>query len=132
MYYRFSSFTSLTGSVSTTAYSTLIRTSILSEASALTFATPTKIIRVIEESGASLKYMGSRVPDLHIIFQSSDGIQVHLKRSVLDRLLYRTTMALTVGGALYSLVTLYIAAQPKNKQRRARPQTGIGELLKRQ
>lgn len=48
-------------------------------------------------------------------FQASDDIPVHLKRGVPDRLLYRTTMALTVGGALYCLVALYIAAQPKNK-----------------
>lgn len=45
--------------------------------------------------------------------QTSDGIPIHLKRGVPDRLLYRTTMALTVGGALYCLVALYIAAQPK-------------------
>ncbi|KTF84391.1 hypothetical protein cypCar_00005313, partial [Cyprinus carpio] len=47
--------------------------------------------------------------------QASEEIPVHLKRGVSDRLLYRTTMALTVGGALYCLVALYIAAQPKNK-----------------
>ncbi|KAB5555722.1 hypothetical protein PHYPO_G00037390 [Pangasianodon hypophthalmus] len=115
MYYKFSGFTQrLTGSVSSTAYSPQgLRSSIPSEASTLIFATPTK---VISESGASLEYMGAnRVPDLQRIFQSSDGIPVHLKRGVPDRLLYRTTMALTVGGALYCLVALYIAAQPKNK-----------------
>lgn len=47
--------------------------------------------------------------------QTSDGIPIHLKRGVPDRLLYRTTMALTVGGALYCLVALYFAAQPSNK-----------------
>lgn len=52
---------------------------------------------------------------LFSVFQSSEGIPVHLKRGVPDRLLYRTTMALTIGGALYCLVALYIAAQPKNK-----------------
>lgn len=52
---------------------------------------------------------------LFFSIQASDEIPVHLKRGVPDRLLYRTTMALTVGGALYCLVALYIAAQPKNK-----------------
>uniref|UniRef100_A0A3B4UQN1 Cytochrome c oxidase subunit 7A2-like, mitochondrial n=1 Tax=Seriola dumerili TaxID=41447 RepID=A0A3B4UQN1_SERDU len=47
--------------------------------------------------------------------QAPDGVPVHLKRGVPDRLLYRTTMALTVGGALYCLVALYMAAQPSNK-----------------
>ena len=47
--------------------------------------------------------------------QISDGTPVHLKRGVPDRLLYRTTMALTMGGALYCLVALYIAANPSKK-----------------
>ncbi|GAA6108945.1 cytochrome c oxidase subunit 7A-related protein, mitochondrial [Tachysurus ichikawai] len=115
MYYNFSIFTQrLTGSVSSTAYSPRgFRTNVPSKASTLIFATQTKMI---SESGASIEYMGSnRVPDLQKIFQSSDGIPVHLKSGVPDRLLYRTTMALTAGGALYCLVALYIAAQPKNK-----------------
>uniref|UniRef100_A0A3Q1BQK0 Cytochrome c oxidase subunit 7A2 like n=1 Tax=Amphiprion ocellaris TaxID=80972 RepID=A0A3Q1BQK0_AMPOC len=43
------------------------------------------------------------------------GVPIHLKRGVPDRLLYRTTMALTVGGVAYCLVALYIAAQPNKK-----------------
>ncbi|KAK3559355.1 hypothetical protein QTP86_012767 [Hemibagrus guttatus] len=115
MYYKFSGFTQrLTGSASSTAYSPQgLRTNVPTEASTLIFATPTKMI---SGSEASIEYMGAnRVPDLQKIFQSSDGIPVHLKRGVPDRLLYRTTMALTAGGALYCLVALYIAAQPKNK-----------------
>ncbi|XP_060795016.1 cytochrome c oxidase subunit 7A-related protein, mitochondrial [Neoarius graeffei] len=115
MYYKFSGLTQrLTGSVSSSAYSPQgLRSSAPSETSPLIFATPTK---VISESGVSPEYMGAnRVPDLQRIFQASDGVPVHLKRGVPDRLLYRTTMALTVGGALYCLVALYIAAQPKNK-----------------
>lgn len=50
-----------------------------------------------------------------VFSQTSDGIPVHLKGGVPDRLLYRTTMALTVGGALYCLVALFIAAQPRKK-----------------
>lgn len=47
--------------------------------------------------------------------QTLDGVPVHLKRGYPDRLLYRTTMALTLGGALYCLVALYFAAQPNRK-----------------
>ncbi|NWX37116.1 COX7R oxidase, partial [Notiomystis cincta] len=57
----------------------------------------------------------NKVPDLQKIFQRSDGLPVHLKRGVPDRMLYRTTMALTVGGTIYCLVALYIASQPKNQ-----------------
>lgn len=45
--------------------------------------------------------------------QTQDGLPIHLKRGLSDKLLYRTTMALTIGGALYCLVALYMAAQPK-------------------
>lgn len=83
------------------------------ESPAMIFATPTK---VVSEAGSMVEYLGAnRVPDLQRLFQTSDGIPIHLKRGVPDRLLYRTTMALTVGGALYCLVALYFAAQPRNK-----------------
>lgn len=58
----------------------------------------------------------NKVPDLQKIFQRSDGLPVHLKRGYPDRMLYRTTMALTIGGTLYCLVALYIASQPKNQK----------------
>ncbi|NXB03818.1 COX7R oxidase, partial [Cnemophilus loriae] len=57
----------------------------------------------------------NKVPDLQKVFQRSDGLPVHLKRGVPDRMLYRTTMALTIGGTIYCLVALYIASQPKNQ-----------------
>ncbi|NXS29084.1 COX7R oxidase, partial [Pomatostomus ruficeps] len=57
----------------------------------------------------------NKVPDLQKIFQRSDGLPVHLKRGVPDKMLYRTTMALTIGGTIYCLVALYIASQPKNQ-----------------
>lgn len=64
----------------------------------------------------SIPSLLSRQPLPWFVFsQTTDGIPVHLKGGVPDRLLYRTTMALTVGGALYCLVALYIAAQPRNK-----------------
>lgn len=49
------------------------------------------------------------------VSQKADGVPVHLKRGLIDKLLYRTTMGLTVGGAVYCLVALYLAAQPGNK-----------------
>ncbi|NXO82076.1 COX7R oxidase, partial [Sitta europaea] len=55
----------------------------------------------------------NKVPDLQKVFQRSDGLPVHLKRGYPDRMLYRTTMALTIGGTIYCLVALYIASQPK-------------------
>ncbi|XP_032358576.1 cytochrome c oxidase subunit 7A2-like, mitochondrial [Etheostoma spectabile] len=115
MYYKFSGFTQkLTGSAPTAAYSPQgLRPSVPAESPAMIFATPTK---VVSEAGSMVEYMGAnKVPDLQRLFQTSDGIPIHLKRGVPDRLLYRTTMALTVGGALYCLVALYIAAQPSNK-----------------
>lgn len=59
-----------------------------------------------------------RMTDPHFLqwcFQRSDGVPVHLKGGLIDKLLYRTTMGLTIGGALYCLVVLYSAAQPSNK-----------------
>lgn len=53
------------------------------------------------------------VPSWLVFPQVADGVPVHLKRGYPDKLLYRTTMALTVGGALYCLVALYMAAQPR-------------------
>ncbi|XP_020501928.2 cytochrome c oxidase subunit 7A-related protein, mitochondrial [Labrus bergylta] len=115
MYYKFSGITQkLTGSAPTAAYSPQgLRPGVPAEAPTMIFATPTK---VVSEAGATVEYLGAnKVPDFQRIFQSSDGIPIHLKRGVPDRLLYRTTMALTVGGALYCLVALYIAAQPSKK-----------------
>lgn len=47
--------------------------------------------------------------------QRPDGVPVHLKRGLPDQMLYRTTLALTVGGTLYCLVALYMASQPRSK-----------------
>lgn len=113
MYYKFSGFTQrLAGALPTSAYNPQgLKSNIPSESPTIIFATPTKLV---SESGAAVEYMGAnKVQDLQRIFQASEEIPVHLKRGVPDRLLYRTTMALTVGGALYCLVALYIAAQPK-------------------
>ncbi|NXO64795.1 COX7R oxidase, partial [Phainopepla nitens] len=65
---------------------------------------------------ATEPYLGTnKVPDLQKIFQVSDGLPIHLKRGYPDKMLYRTTMALTIGGTIYCLIALFIASQPKNK-----------------
>ncbi|XP_075999776.1 cytochrome c oxidase subunit 7A2-like, mitochondrial [Genypterus blacodes] len=115
MYYKFSGVTQkLTGTAPTTAYSPQgLRPGMPAEPPAMIFGSPTK---VVSDAGHTVEYLGAnRVPHFQKLFQTSDGVPVHLKRGLPDRLLYRTTMALTVGGALYVLVALYIAAQPPNK-----------------
>ncbi|XP_028990911.1 cytochrome c oxidase subunit 7A-related protein, mitochondrial [Betta splendens] len=113
MYYKLSGFTQkLTGSAPTTAYNPQgLRAGLPAESPTMIFASPTK---VISEAGATVEYMGkNKVPDLQRRFQVPDGVPIHLKGGVPDRLLYRTTMALTVGGVLYCLVALFIASQPR-------------------
>ncbi|KAM3859417.1 cytochrome c oxidase subunit 7A2-like, mitochondrial [Diretmus argenteus] len=113
MYYKFSGVTQkLTGSAHLAAYTPQgLRPGVPAEPPTMIFATPTK---VVSEAGSTVEYMGAnRVPSFQKIFQAQDGIPVHLKRGLSDRLLYRTTMALTVGGTLYCLVALYMAAQPR-------------------
>ncbi|XP_078505823.1 cytochrome c oxidase subunit 7A2-like, mitochondrial [Lissotriton helveticus] len=115
MYYKFSGFTqSLIGASAPGAYNPQgLRPPVVSDAPPLVFGTP---VKYASESGTTSEFLGkNRVPDLQRLFQTSDGLPVHLKRGVPDRLLYRTTMALTLGGALYCLVALYMAAQPRNK-----------------
>ncbi|XP_028676416.1 cytochrome c oxidase subunit 7A-related protein, mitochondrial [Erpetoichthys calabaricus] len=116
MFYRFDGFTRrLAGPVTAEVYCPQgLRPVAPSEAPKLIFATPAKMA---SEAGMAEHYLGvNRVPDLQKLFQKSDGIPVHLKRGVPDKLLYRTTMALTIGGTIYCLVALYIASQPRNKK----------------
>lgn len=82
------------------------------EAPPIIFATPTKLT----SDSTAYDYAGkNKVPELQKFFQKSDGVPIHLKRGLLDQMLYRTTMALTVGGTIYCLIALYMASQPRNK-----------------
>ncbi|KAJ8418428.1 hypothetical protein AAFF_G00141370 [Aldrovandia affinis] len=113
MYYKLSGFTQrLTGSSPSTAYSPQgLKPAVPAEPPTMVFATPT---RVASESGYVVEYIGvNKVQDVQRHFQALDGVPVHLKRGVPDKLLYRSTMALTIGGALYCLMALYMAAQPR-------------------
>ncbi|XP_019371927.1 PREDICTED: cytochrome c oxidase subunit 7A-related protein, mitochondrial [Gavialis gangeticus] len=116
MYYKFSSFTqNLTGAAAAAAYNPQgLKPLVSTELPASIFGTPTK---VASESPAAVSYWGkNKVPELQKLFQKSDGVLVHLKQGVPDKLLYRTTMALALGGSIYCLIALYMASQPKNRK----------------
>ncbi|XP_025928086.1 cytochrome c oxidase subunit 7A-related protein, mitochondrial isoform X3 [Apteryx rowi] len=81
---------------------------------ALIFGTTTKLASDLPAAGSFLGK--NKVPDLQKLFQKADGLPVHLKRGVPDKLLYRTTMALTIGGTIYCLVALYMASQARNQK----------------
>ncbi|XP_007533941.1 cytochrome c oxidase subunit 7A-related protein, mitochondrial [Erinaceus europaeus] len=114
MYYKFSGFTQkLVGAWASDAYNPQgLRPVVSREAPPIIFATPPKF----PSATPAYDYAGkNHVPELQRFFQKPDGLPVHLKRGLPDQMLYRTTMALTLGGTLYCLVALYMAAQPRNK-----------------
>ncbi|XP_062915943.1 cytochrome c oxidase subunit 7A2, mitochondrial [Mobula hypostoma] len=49
------------------------------------------------------------------IFQADNDLPVHLKGGTVDLLMYRFTMALTIGGTIFSLYNLFRAALPRPK-----------------
>ncbi|KAF1490971.1 Cytochrome c oxidase subunit 7A2, mitochondrial, partial [Pygoscelis antarcticus] len=49
-------------------------------------------------STASRRQFENRVPEKQKLFQEDNGIPVHLKGGVMDALLYKVTMGLTVFG----------------------------------
>ncbi|XP_006882388.1 PREDICTED: cytochrome c oxidase subunit 7A-related protein, mitochondrial-like [Elephantulus edwardii] len=113
MYYKFSGFTQkLAVSWASAAYSPQgLKPVVSKEAPPIIFATPTKLT-----SNPAYDYTRkNNVPELQRFFQKSDGVPVHLKRGLPDQMLYRTTMALTLGGTIYCLIALYLASQPRNK-----------------
>ncbi|XP_051869173.1 cytochrome c oxidase subunit 7A2, mitochondrial-like [Pristis pectinata] len=66
-------------------------------------------------STATRRGVENRVPEKQKIFQADNGIPVYLKGGVGDAVLYRLTMALTVGGTVYVLYQLFDAALPRKK-----------------
>ncbi|KAF7643642.1 hypothetical protein LDENG_00235820 [Lucifuga dentata] len=114
MYYKLNGVTQrLSGAASSVYRPQGLRPAVPAVSPPIIFVSPTKLV---SEAGSQVEYLGAnKVPDLQKVFQRSDGLPVHLKRGLMDRLLYRTTMGLTIGGTLYCLVALYIAAQPSNK-----------------
>nr|XP_020024320.1 cytochrome c oxidase subunit 7A1, mitochondrial [Castor canadensis] len=57
----------------------------------------------------------NRVREKQKLFQADNDLPVHLKGGTTDNLLYRLTMALTLGGTVYSLYSLCWAAFPHKK-----------------
>uniref|UniRef100_H3CD77 Cytochrome c oxidase subunit 7A2 like n=1 Tax=Tetraodon nigroviridis TaxID=99883 RepID=H3CD77_TETNG len=83
MYYKFSGITQkLTGAGPAVAYNPQgLRPGPPAEPPAMVFGTPTK---VLSEAGPAVEFMGAnKVPDFQRIFQTSDGVPVHLKRALL-------------------------------------------------
>nr|XP_056712287.1 cytochrome c oxidase subunit 7A2, mitochondrial [Euleptes europaea] len=64
-------------------------------------------------STASRRQIKNRVPEYQKLFQEDNGLPVHLKGGIVDALLYRTTMTLSVFGTVYVLYELFMAAMPK-------------------
>ncbi|XP_015273485.1 PREDICTED: cytochrome c oxidase subunit 7A-related protein, mitochondrial [Gekko japonicus] len=116
MYYKFSSFTQrLVGAGASSAYIPQgLKPMVPVESAPLIFAAPTKLAS--DASSAVGYFRKNRVPELQKFFQKPDGLPVHLKRGVPDQLLYRTTMALAVGGTIYCLIALYMASQPQKQK----------------
>ncbi|KAM6460445.1 cytochrome c oxidase subunit 7A-related protein, mitochondrial [Python bivittatus] len=116
MYYKFSGFTQrLVGAGASAAYSPQGFKPVVSvESPAVIFDTPIKVAPDTPNKAGSL--VKNKVPELQKLFQRPDDFPVHMKRGVPDRLLYRTTMALTIGGTIYCLIALYMAASPKREK----------------
>ncbi|KAM8905492.1 cytochrome c oxidase subunit 7A1, mitochondrial [Spinachia spinachia] len=65
--------------------------------------------------GTSARQLRNKVPEAQKLFQEDNGLPVHIKGGAVDVLLYRATMALTLGGTCYSLYWLLFAAMPQKK-----------------
>ncbi|OXB65489.1 hypothetical protein ASZ78_014840 [Callipepla squamata] len=116
MYYKFDGFTQrLVGAAASAAYNPQgLKPIVSTESPAQIIGTTTKLA---SDLPATESFLGkNQVPDLQKLFQKADGLPIHLKRGVPDKLLYRTTMALTIGGTIYCLVALYMASQPRSQK----------------
>uniref|UniRef100_A0A8I4A4Y0 Cytochrome c oxidase subunit 7A2, mitochondrial n=1 Tax=Callithrix jacchus TaxID=9483 RepID=A0A8I4A4Y0_CALJA len=66
-------------------------------------------------STTSRMHFKNRVAEKQKLFQEEDGIPVYLKGGIVDVILYRATMILTVGGAAYAIYHLAVASFPKKQ-----------------
>uniref|UniRef100_UPI00398F8760 cytochrome c oxidase subunit 7A1, mitochondrial n=1 Tax=Pristiophorus japonicus TaxID=55135 RepID=UPI00398F8760 len=62
------------------------------------------------------KQFKNNVLEKQKIFQADNNLPVHLKGGTVDAVLYRITMAITIGGTCYSLYNLLRASLPRPKQ----------------
>nr|XP_009938457.1 PREDICTED: cytochrome c oxidase subunit 7A2, mitochondrial [Opisthocomus hoazin] len=67
-------------------------------------------------STASRRQFENRVAEKQKLFQEDNGIPVHLKGGVMDSLLYKVTMGLTVFGTAYVIYELLVASMPKKQK----------------
>lgn len=89
-----------------------LRPVVSTEAPPIIFATPTKLSSTI-----AYDYAGKNtVPELQKFFQKSDGVPIHLKRGLPDQMLYRTTMALTLGGTVHVDRPLHGVPSPETNE----------------
>ncbi|KFP31126.1 hypothetical protein N325_06494, partial [Colius striatus] len=64
-------------------------------------------------STASRRQLENKVPEKQKFFQEDNGIPVYLKGGLMDSLLYKVTMGLTVFGTAYVVYQLGVASMPK-------------------
>ncbi|XP_078086445.1 cytochrome c oxidase subunit 7A2b [Mustelus asterias] len=64
-------------------------------------------------STATSRQVANKVPEKQKIFQADNGMPVHLKGGVMDAVLYRLTMGLTVAGSIYVVYELLRISLPK-------------------
>ncbi|KAM9018945.1 cytochrome c oxidase subunit 7A2, mitochondrial [Ara ararauna] len=67
-------------------------------------------------STASRRQLINRVPEKQKLFQEDNGLPVHLKGGVMDNVLYKITMGLTVVGTIYVFYVLTVASMPKKQK----------------
>ncbi|XP_003215730.1 cytochrome c oxidase subunit 7A2, mitochondrial [Anolis carolinensis] len=67
-------------------------------------------------STAPRRQITNRVPEYQKLFQEDNGIPVYLKGGVMDTILYRITMSLSIFGTGYLLYVLFMAAMPKKNK----------------
>ncbi|KFO88422.1 hypothetical protein N320_10863, partial [Buceros rhinoceros silvestris] len=66
-------------------------------------------------STASRRQLENRVPEKQKLFQEDNDLPVHLKGGVMDALLYRVTMGLSVFGTAYVVYQLFVISMPKKQ-----------------
>ncbi|KAM6355078.1 cytochrome c oxidase subunit 7A2, mitochondrial [Podargus strigoides] len=67
-------------------------------------------------STASRRQIENRVPEKQKLFQEDNGIPVYLKGGLMDSLLYKFTMGLSVFGTAYVVYELFVASMPKKQK----------------
>ncbi|NXQ88520.1 CX7A2 oxidase, partial [Nyctibius grandis] len=67
-------------------------------------------------STASRRQFENRVPEKQKLFQEDNDIPVYLKGGLMDSLLYKVTMGISVFGTAYTVYELLVASMPKKQK----------------